>query len=130
MTLPLVPVSQSTPASALPPPSAKTSRRSLRNSNGLRTWTTSTPASVYHNIVKRYAGALGLTEVIPGICVHSWRVTAAAKALEHTTGLPRCQSGSGLRILRRRGCMIKRQHRSEDSLTFNVKYWDVRTRPP
>jgi len=34
------------------------------------------PASVYRNIVKRYAGELGLTDVIPGLCVHSLRATA------------------------------------------------------
>jgi integrase/recombinase XerD len=37
-------------------------------------------ASVYHHIVKRYARALGLTDVIPGLCVHSLRATAASGA--------------------------------------------------
>jgi len=41
------------------------------------------PASVYHNIVRRYAGALGLTDVIPGPCLHSLRATAATNALAH-----------------------------------------------
>jgi hypothetical protein len=35
------------------------------------------PASVYYNIVKRYAGALGLTDVIASLCVHLLRALSA-----------------------------------------------------
>jgi integrase/recombinase XerD len=41
------------------------------------------PDSVYRNIVQRYARALGLTDVVPSLCVHSRWATAATNALAH-----------------------------------------------
>ena len=53
------------------------------------------PASVYHNIVRRYARELGLTDVIPGLCVHSLRATAATNALAHEADIAKVQEWLG-----------------------------------
>ena len=53
------------------------------------------PASVYHNLVKRYAHVLGLTDVIPGLCVHSLQATAATNALAHEADIARVQERLG-----------------------------------
>jgi integrase len=53
------------------------------------------PASVYRNIVKRYAGALGLTNVVPGLCVHSLCATAATNALVHEADIAKVQEWLG-----------------------------------
>jgi site-specific recombinase XerD len=34
-------------------------------------------------MVKRYAGELGLTDGVPGLCVHSLRASATTSALAH-----------------------------------------------
>ena len=49
------------------------------------------PASVYHNVVRRYARELGLTDAIPGLCVHSLRATAATSALQHEADIAKVQ---------------------------------------
>jgi integrase/recombinase XerD len=53
------------------------------------------PASVYHNIVEHYAGELGLTDVMPGLCVHSLRATAATNALQHEADIAKVQEWLG-----------------------------------
>jgi integrase/recombinase XerD len=80
------------------------------------------PASVYHNIVKRYAGELGLTDVIPGLCVHSLRATAAANALAHEADIAKVQEWLGHADISTTRMYDKRQSRPEDSPTFKVQY--------
>ena len=53
------------------------------------------PASVYHSIVRRYVGEIGLTDVIPGLCVHSLRATAATNALAHEADIAKVQEWLG-----------------------------------
>jgi integrase/recombinase XerD len=80
------------------------------------------PASVYHNIVKRYAGVLGLTKVIPGLCVHSLRATAATNALQHEADIAKVQEWLGHADISTTRMYDKRQSRPEDSPTFKVRY--------
>ena len=80
------------------------------------------PASVYHNIVKRYAGELGLTDVIPGLCVHSLRATAATNALQHEADIAKVQEWLGHADISTTRMYDKRQSRPEDSPTFKVRY--------
>ena len=79
-------------------------------------------ASVYHNIIKRYAGELGLTDVIPGLCVHSLRATAATNALAHAADIAEVQKWLGHADISTTRMYDKRQSRPEDSPTFKVKY--------
>ena len=70
----------------------------FRPIKNIRTKTLAKPlhlASMYRNIVKRYAGELGLTEVIPGLCVHSLRATAATNALTHQANIAKVQEWLG-----------------------------------
>jgi integrase/recombinase XerD len=80
------------------------------------------PASVYHNIVRRYAGELGLTNVIPGLCVHSLRATAATNALAHEADIAKVQEWLGHADISTTRMYDKRQSRPEDSPTFKVRY--------
>jgi site-specific recombinase XerD len=80
------------------------------------------PASVYRNIVKRYAGVLGLTKVIPGLCVHSLRATAATNALQHEADIAKVQEWLGHADISTTRMYDKRQSRPEDSPTFKVRY--------
>jgi integrase/recombinase XerD len=80
------------------------------------------PASVYHNIVRRYAGELGLTDVIPGLCVHSLRATAATNALQHEADIAKVQEWLGHADISTTRMYDKRQSRLEDSPTFKVRY--------
>jgi integrase/recombinase XerD len=81
------------------------------------------PASVYHNIVKRYAGNLGLSDVIPGLCVHSLRATAATNALAREADIAKVQEWLGHADISTTRMYDKRQSRPEDSPTFKVRYW-------
>jgi site-specific recombinase XerD len=76
---------------------------------------------VYQNIVKRYAGALGLTDVIPGLCVHSLR-TAATNALEHKADVAKVQVWLGQADISTTRRYDTRKSRLEDSPTFTVRY--------
>jgi integrase/recombinase XerD len=49
------------------------------------------PVPVYHNVGKRYADELVLTDVIPGLCVHSLRATAATNALQYEADIAKVQ---------------------------------------
>jgi integrase/recombinase XerD len=80
------------------------------------------PASVYHNIVRRYAGDLGLSDVIPGLCVHSLRATAATNALQHEADIAKVQEWLGHADISTTRMYDKRQSRPEDSPTFKVRY--------
>jgi integrase/recombinase XerD len=80
------------------------------------------PASVYRNIVQRYAGTLGLIDVIPGLCVHSLRATAATNALAHEADIAKVQEWLGHADISTTRMYDKRQSRPEDSPTFKVRY--------
>jgi integrase/recombinase XerD len=80
------------------------------------------PASVYHHIVKRYARALDLTDVIHGLCVHSLRATAATKALQHEADIAQVQEWLGHTDISTTRMYDKRLSRPEDSSTFKVQY--------
>jgi len=80
------------------------------------------PASVYHSIVKRYAGEIGLTDAVPGLCVHSLRATAATNALAHEADIAKVQEWLGHADISTTKMYDKRQSRPEDSPTFKVKY--------
>jgi site-specific recombinase XerD len=80
------------------------------------------PASVYHNVVRRYARVLGLTDVIPGLCVHSLRATAATNALAHEADIAKVQEWLGHADISTTRIYDKRQSRPEDSPTFKVRY--------
>jgi integrase/recombinase XerD len=80
------------------------------------------PASVYHNIVKHYAGERGLTDVIPGLCVHSLRAAAATNALAHEADIAKVQEWLGHADTSTTRMYDKRQSRPEDSPTFKVRY--------
>ena len=77
---------------------------------------------MYHSIVKRYASELGLTDVIPGLCVHSLRATAATNALAHEADIAKVQEWLGHVDISTTRMYDKRQSRPEDSPTFKVQY--------
>jgi integrase/recombinase XerD len=80
------------------------------------------PASIYHSVVRRYAAEIGLTDVIPGLCVHSLRATAATNALAHEADIAKVQEWLGHADISTTRMYDKRQSRPEDSPTFKVKY--------
>jgi site-specific recombinase XerD len=80
------------------------------------------PTAVYHDVVKHYARELGLTDVIPGLCVHSLRATAATNALQHEADITKVQEWLGHADISTTRMYDKRQSRPEDSPTFKVKY--------
>ena len=80
------------------------------------------PASVYQDIVKRYARDVGLADVVPGLCVHSLRATAAANALAHNADIAKVQEWLGHADISTMRMYDKRQSRPEDSPTFKVRY--------
>jgi len=53
------------------------------------------PTSVYQDIVRRYAREVGLVEVVPGLCVHSLRATAATNALSNNADIAKVQEWLG-----------------------------------
>jgi integrase/recombinase XerD len=84
------------------------------------------PASVYRNIVRHYAGVLGLIDVIPGLCVHSLRATTT-NALQHQADIVEVQKWLGHANISTTQMYDKRQSRPEDSPTFEVRYWGAMT---
>ena len=80
------------------------------------------PASMYHHIVRRYAGEMGLTDVIPGLCVHSLRAIAATNTLQHEADIAKVQEWLGHADISTTRMYDKRQSRPEDSPTFKVRY--------
>lgn len=80
------------------------------------------PTSVYQDIVRRYAKEVGLTDVIPGLCVHSLRATAATNALAHDADIAKVQEWLGHADISTTRMYDKRQSRPEDSPTFKVRY--------
>jgi site-specific recombinase XerD len=80
------------------------------------------PTSVYQDIVKRYATQSGLAAVVPGLCVHSLRATAATNALAHEADIAKVQEWLGHADISTTRMYDKRQSRPEDSPTFKVRY--------
>lgn len=80
------------------------------------------PTSVYQDIVKRYAREVGLAELVPGLCVHSLRATAATNALAHNADIAKVQEWLGHADISTTRMYDKRQSRPEDSPTFKVQY--------
>jgi integrase len=80
------------------------------------------PTSIYQDIVKRYAREVGLTDVIPGICVHSMRATAATNALSNNADIAKVQEWLGHADISTTRMYDKRRSRPEDSPTFKVRY--------
>jgi integrase/recombinase XerD len=80
------------------------------------------PASVYREIVKRYAREAGLLDAVPGLCVHSLRATAATNALENKADIAKVQDWLGHADISTTRMYDKRQKRPEDSPTFKVRY--------
>jgi integrase/recombinase XerD len=78
--------------------------------------------AVYQDIVRRYAKKLDLMDVIPGLCVHSLRATAATNALAHNADIAEVQKWLGHSDISTTRMYDKRQSRPEDSPTFRVKY--------
>lgn len=80
------------------------------------------PTSIYQDIVKRYAGEIGLAEDVPGLCVHSLRATAATNALSNNSDIAKVQEWLGHSDISTTRMYDKRQSRPEDSPTFKVRY--------
>lgn len=79
------------------------------------------PQSVY-NLVKAYATQVGIAEVVPGVCTHTMRATAATNALLHEADIAKVQEWLGHADISTTRMYDKRQQRPEDSPTFKVKY--------
>jgi len=80
------------------------------------------PTSVYQDIVRRYAREIGLTEDVPGLCVHSLRATAATNALSNNADIAKVQEWLGHSDISTTRMYDRRQSRPEDSPTFKVRY--------
>lgn len=80
------------------------------------------PVSVYQDIVRRYARAVGLLKAVPDLCVHSLRATAATNALSHQADIAKVQEWLGHADISTTRMYDKRQSRPEDSPTFKVRY--------
>jgi integrase/recombinase XerD len=72
--------------------------------------------------VRRYAREVGLLEVVPGLCVHSLRATAATNALAHEADIAKVQEWLGHADISTTRMYDKRQSRPEDSPTFKIHY--------
>jgi integrase/recombinase XerD len=80
------------------------------------------PASVYRNVVRHYAVAVGLSAETLGLCVHSLRATAATNALSHEADIAKVQEWLGHANVSTTRLYDRRKTRPEDSPTFHVKY--------
>ena len=80
------------------------------------------PASVYRNIVRHYALAIGLSADVVGLCVHSLRATAATNALDNKADIAKVQEWLGHANVSTTRLYDRRKTRPEDSPTFHVKY--------
>lgn len=76
------------------------------------------PDSVYHEIVKRYAGQAGIDVI--GFCPHALRATAATNALEHQADIAKVQEWLGHANISTTRIYDKRKNRPEDSPTFTI----------
>lgn len=80
------------------------------------------PASVYHEVVRRYGAQVGINAAVHGFCVHSLRATAATNALAHHADIAKVQEWLGHADIATTRLYDRRQHRPEDSPTFRVAY--------
>src|SRR5262249_36236531 len=76
------------------------------------------PVLVYQDIVRWYAREVGLIEIVPGLCVHSLRATAATNTLSHEADIAKVQEWLGHADISTTRMYDKRQSRPEDSPTF------------
>ena len=75
------------------------------------------PQSVYH-LIKTYAGQVGITEAVPGVCAHAMRATAATNALLHEADIAKVQEWLGHADIATTRMYDKRENRPEESPTF------------
>lgn len=80
------------------------------------------PTAVYRDIVKHYSRQVGLTDQVPGLCVHSLRATAATNALSHNADIAKVQEWLGHVDISTTRMYDKRQSLPEDSPTLKVQY--------
>ncbi len=79
------------------------------------------PQSIY-NLVKTHAAQVGITEVVPGVCTHAMRATAATNALLHEADIAKVQEWLGHADISTTRMYDKRSSRPEDSPTFKIRY--------
>lgn len=79
------------------------------------------PTTIY-KLVQRYADQVGITEDVPGLCVHSMRATAATNALDHGADIAKAQEWLGHANVSTTRLYDRRKSRPEDSPTFKVQY--------
>lgn len=80
------------------------------------------PASVYRNVVRKYAVLTGVDAEVHGLCVHSMRTTAATNALGHDSDIAKVQDWLGHANISTTRLYDRRKNRPEDSPTFRIKY--------
>ena len=80
------------------------------------------PSSVYQDIVMFWARKAGITDDMPGFCVHSLRATAATNALENGADLKFVQKWLGHANVSTTMLYDKRDSKPEDSPSFRVEY--------
>jgi integrase/recombinase XerD len=80
------------------------------------------PASLYRNIVRKYAIETGINVEVNGLCVHSLRATAATNALSHDADIRRVQDWLGHANISTTRLYDRRMSKPEDSPTLRVKY--------
>lgn len=80
------------------------------------------PASVYQDIVQRYAREVGISADMHGFGVHSLRATAATNALANGADIAKVQEWLGHANVSTTRLYDKRSTRPEDSPTFKVRY--------
>lgn len=76
--------------------------------------------TLYRRIVRRHALAAGVE--VPGLCVHSLRVTAATNALGHAADIAQVQEWLGHAHIATTRLYDRRRSRPEESPTFRVAY--------
>jgi site-specific recombinase XerD len=79
------------------------------------------PQSVY-KLIKTYAGQVGITDEVPGVCAHALRATAATNALLHEADIAKVQEWLGHADISTTRMYDRRLSRPEDSPTFKIKY--------
>jgi integrase len=79
------------------------------------------PTSVYQDIVKHYAREIGMTDDVPGLCVHSLRATAATNALSNNADIAKVQEWLGHAHMATTRLSDRRQRRPEESPTLSVE---------
>lgn len=94
--------------------------RPMRNTRGGSTELALTPGGVYASVVRKYLGAMGLSEELYG--PHALRATAATNALTHNADIAKVQEWLGHANIQTTRIYDRRSTRPEDSPTFRVQY--------